>query len=109
MAGFPEQRAMKMSVETRARIAFAVVVLLGMGVAFAWYGLVSARYKTYEIRTQDSVSGLIVDAPVEFHGVEVGKVKRVELRDSRSVSILLSVRREAPVTSATVATITGRG
>ncbi len=100
---------MKMSIETRARIAFALVVLLGAIGGFAWYVLASGQYTTYQIRTQDPVSGLIVDAPVEFHGVEVGKVTRVELADSHSVSILLSVKREAPVTSATIATITGRG
>ena len=100
---------MKMSIENRARIAFAIILLAGAIAGVAWYALTSARYATYQIRTQDPVSGLIVDAPVEFHGVEVGKVTRVELTDAHSVSILLSVDKGAPVTSATVATITGRG
>jgi phospholipid/cholesterol/gamma-HCH transport system substrate-binding protein len=100
---------MKMSIETRARIAFAVVALVGAIAGLAWYVFASGQYTTYQIRTQDPVSGLIVDAPVEFHGVEVGKVKRVELADPHSVSILLNVKKEAPITSATVATITGRG
>ena len=53
-------------------------------------------------------SGLIGDSPIEFHGVGVRKVKRVELIDPRSVSILLNVRKNAPVTRATVATLTAR-
>jgi phospholipid/cholesterol/gamma-HCH transport system substrate-binding protein len=101
--------AMKLSIESKARLAFAAVILLGTAAALGGYLVTEGRYATYQVRTQDSVSGLIVDAPVEFHGVEVGRVKRVELTTPQSVSILLSVRKEAPVTSATVATITSRG
>lgn len=99
----------KTSVETRARVAFAIFVLLVAVAGVSWYLITSSKYTTFQIQTRDSVSGLIVDAPVEFHGVEVGKVQRVELTDPHSVSILLSVRKDAPVTTATVATITGRG
>jgi phospholipid/cholesterol/gamma-HCH transport system substrate-binding protein len=69
----------------------------------------SSRYTTYQIVTQDSVSGLITDAPVEFHGVEVGKVRSIELNAPHMVTILLDIRKEVPVTTATVATITSRG
>lgn len=100
---------MKMSVENRARLAFAMVVMLGGVAVLAWYLLTSTRYTTYQILTRDSVSGLIADAPVEFHGVEVGKVRSVELVDPHTVSILLNIAREAPVTTATSATITSRG
>jgi phospholipid/cholesterol/gamma-HCH transport system substrate-binding protein len=84
-------------------------VLFGTAVGIGWYFLASSRYTTFQLRTRDSADGLIDDSPVEFHGVEVGKVKRVELIDSHSVSILLSVKKDAPVTRATVATITARG
>jgi phospholipid/cholesterol/gamma-HCH transport system substrate-binding protein len=100
---------MKTNIETRARVAFVLFLLLCGAAGLAWYFVASSRYTTFQIHTQDPVSGLIVDAPVEFHGVEVGKVKRIELTHSHAVSILLSVYREAPVTTATVATITGRG
>jgi phospholipid/cholesterol/gamma-HCH transport system substrate-binding protein len=100
---------MKMSVEARARVAFAFALVLGVAATLAWYFVAASRYATFEIRTHDPVSGLIADAPVEFHGVEVGKVKRVELTDARSVSVVLSVDKSAPVTTATIATITGRG
>lgn len=82
---------------------------MGAAVGVAWYLFSSARYTTYEIRTADPVSGLIADSPVEFHGVEVGKVRRVRLVEPRSVSILVNLMQEAPVTRATVATITARG
>ncbi len=100
---------MKISIETRARIAFAVLTLLVCAAALAWYLVESNRRATFLIHTQDSVSGLIADSPVEFHGVQVGKVKRVVLEDPRSVSVLLSIEKEAPISKATVATITARG
>ena len=100
---------MKTSAEHKARLAFAATLLLVALGAFAWYALDARRHATYEIRTPDPVSGLIPDAPVEFHGVEIGRVTRVELVDPRSVRILLSLRQGVPVTAATVATITSRG
>ena len=98
-----------MNVERRAWLLFGLLLLLGTAAGLSWYLLASSRYATFEIRTADPVSGLIADSPVEFHGVEVGKVRRVQLVDPRSVSILLSLRREVPVSRATVATITARG
>ena len=100
---------MRISIENKARLAFIVLLLAGAAAGLAWFFVASSRYVTYEVRTQDAVSGLIADAPVEFHGVEVGKVERVELIDPHRVGIVLSVKRQAPVTMATVATITARG
>jgi ABC-type transporter Mla subunit MlaD len=84
-----------------------VVLVLAAGAIWLAYG--AARYTTYEIVTNDPVSGLIADAPVEFHGVEVGRVKLVALDGPRTIRIVLDVKSEAPVTGATVATITARG
>ncbi len=100
---------MKLSIENKARLAFVVLLLAGAGAGLAWFFVQTDRYVTYEVRTRDAVSGLIADAPVEFHGVEVGRVQRVELIDPHQVGIVLSIRKQAPVTMATVATITARG
>jgi phospholipid/cholesterol/gamma-HCH transport system substrate-binding protein len=97
------------SPENKAWWVFAIILLLGGAAALAWFYVDSGRYATYQIRTHDPVSGLLVDAPVEFHGVDVGKVARVELIDPKSVSVLLHIRKDVPVTAATVATITSRG
>jgi len=72
---------MKLDVDNKARLAFTVVLLLGAAAGVCWHFLSVSRYTTYQIRTQESVSGLLVDAPVEYHGVDVGRVKRVELID----------------------------
>lgn len=97
------------SAESRARWLFAAVLLCGGLLAAGWYRFDAAGYQTYEIGTHDNVSGLTVDAPVEFHGVDVGKVASIELAGPAAVRVLLRVRRDAPVSAATVATITSRG
>lgn len=88
---------------------FAGSLLLLAAAALAWWLADRRGYITYELRSREPVSGLLAGAPVEFHGVDVGQVTQVELLDPRNVRVLLQVRRNAPVTSATIATITGRG
>jgi len=98
-----------MGATSKARWAFALSVAVLAAAGAAAYALTAGRYATYEIRSAQPVSGLLPGAPVEFHGVEVGQVREVQLAGPRSVRVLLSVRKDAPVSTATVATITGRG
>jgi phospholipid/cholesterol/gamma-HCH transport system substrate-binding protein len=100
---------MKNDVNTKARLAFLAFLLVSILAGAIWYFVSVSDYVNYQISTEDSVSGLIVDAPVEFHGVDVGRVKSVKLVRSNSVRILLSIDKTAPITSASVATITSRG
>jgi phospholipid/cholesterol/gamma-HCH transport system substrate-binding protein len=100
---------MRNDINTKARFAFVAFLLVSTVAGAVWYFFSGSQYATYQIYTQDSVSGLIADAPVEFHGVEVGKVKSVRLVNSHSVGIVVSIEKTAPVTSASVATITSRG
>ena len=100
---------MTLSITNRARLAFAFAVLLVVVVGALWFYQASGRFKTYQIVTKDSVSGLIAGAPVEFHGVDVGRVTQVELTGPSSVRILLEIEKGAPINSSTVATITARG
>lgn len=100
---------MKPSVETRSRIAFVVTLLVLAVGGLVWYFATGAQYTRYEIRSRDAVSGLIPGAPVEFHGVEVGRVHEVKLADPGTARIVVEVSKDAPVSSATVATLTGRG
>jgi len=96
-------------INTKARLAFVAFLLIGIVAGALWYHFSVDQYATYQIFTEDSVSGLIADAPIEFHGVEVGKVKSIRLVNPHSVSIVLSIDKAAPVTSTSVATITSRG
>lgn len=100
---------MTISTTSRARLAFAATIVAGVIAGAVWYYETSGRFKTFQILTEDSVSGRIAGAPVEFHGVDVGRVTEVELTGPSSVRILLDVEKDAPVSRATVATITARG
>jgi phospholipid/cholesterol/gamma-HCH transport system substrate-binding protein len=96
-------------INTKARLTFVALLLIAIGAWATWYHFSAKQYAAYQIFTEDSVSGLIADAPIEFHGVEVGKVKSIRLVNPHSVSIMLSIDKDAPVTSTSVATITSRG
>jgi phospholipid/cholesterol/gamma-HCH transport system substrate-binding protein len=100
---------MKNDINAKARFAFVAFLLVSIVAGVIWYFFSASAYMNYQISTQESVSGLIVDSPVEFHGVDVGKVKSIKLIDPHSVNILLSIDKTAPITSASVATITSRG
>lgn len=100
---------MKNDVNSKARLLFVAFLLISIVAGAIWYVLSASQYAKYQIQTRDSVSGLIADAPIEFHGVEVGKVESIELLNPHSVNIVLSIKKTAPITSATVATISARG
>ncbi|MBV9248194.1 MAG: MCE family protein [Acetobacteraceae bacterium] len=100
---------MAIGVQWKARLIFAgLFCACGLG-AYAWHIWSAEQFRTYRLETRDSVSGLIVDSPVEFHGVEVGAVTKIELSDPSTVSIRLRIAKGAPISKATVATITARG
>jgi len=96
-------------INRKARVAFVAALLISIVAGAIWYHLSVNQYATYQIITEDAVSGLITDAPIEFHGVEVGKVKSIRLLNPHSVSVVLSIDKAAPVTSASIATIISRG
>jgi phospholipid/cholesterol/gamma-HCH transport system substrate-binding protein len=100
---------MKNGINTKARLAFVAFLLISIVAGTIWYFVSANRYATYQIYTQETVSGLIADAPIEFHGVDVGRVKSIKLVNPHSVNIVLSIEKTAPVTSASVATVTSRG
>ncbi len=100
---------MSVDYHQKAKLLFAVALCVIAVAAAFWYLRSSAQYTTYRLETHDPVSGLIVDSPVEFHGVEVGSVRKIKLTDPRTVDILLRIAKDVPVTKATVATITARG
>jgi phospholipid/cholesterol/gamma-HCH transport system substrate-binding protein len=106
-----QERALelKLDIDMKARLLFAAFLALVALAAASWYWLAAAHFTTYRIYTRDAVSGLIADAPVEYHGVEVGKVRRVMLVDPHLVRIDVAIEKGTPVSAATVATVTSRG
>jgi phospholipid/cholesterol/gamma-HCH transport system substrate-binding protein len=91
--------------------------ILMLGAAFVWGVLwISAggppqRINRYIVYMPDSVSGLNVDAPVKFRGVDVGKVEQIEIDSSNPelIRLVLQVRENTPITADTVATLEYQG
>ncbi len=74
-------------------------------------GLSSAAYTKYMVFMQESVSGLSVDAPVEYNGVHVGNVKSIMLNpdNPNTVEILLNIKNSTPITQGTTAMLATKG
>jgi len=81
-----------------------IIIWLSSGFSFQ-------HYSYYLIYMQESVSGLTPDSPVEFNGVNVGTVTRIQLnhKNPQLVELILKINSNTPVTQGTVATLTTRG
>ncbi len=92
---------------------FVIILSLAFLVVALWLsvGLGKKDYDTYQIYMSESVSGLSVNAPVKYNGVDVGVVKSIALRpkDPKQVSIVVSIEDDTPVTVHTYATLMSQG
>jgi phospholipid/cholesterol/gamma-HCH transport system substrate-binding protein len=93
--------------------AFVIILFTMMVLAIIWLsaGFSIEHYSTYEVFMQESVSGLSVDAAVEYNGVSVGTVKSItiDLKNPHLVPILLSIKSNTPITRGTTASLATRG
>ncbi len=103
-----------------AKFNFAVVgafvLLLGTVLIGGVLWLTSGRYygksyDTYLAYLTESVSGLNVNAPVKYRGVDVGFVRGIALNPANveEVQLTLSIQRDTPVKQDTVATLQTQG
>lgn len=95
-------------------VGFSVLVSLAaivLGIIWISSGSTFKSYKTYLVYMKESVTGLNKDSTVEYNGVEVGKVKNIELslKNPQIVKLLLSIRSNTPITQGTVAMLGSRG
>jgi phospholipid/cholesterol/gamma-HCH transport system substrate-binding protein len=68
-------------------------------------------YDTYYAYMDESVSGLSPDSPVRYRGVEVGRVRRIELapENIEQVRLTMDIERGTPVKVDTVAVLRTQG
>jgi hypothetical protein len=90
--------------------AFVLVlgaVLIGGVLWLASGGAFQQKYDLYLAIENESVAGLNVNAPVKYHGVEVGKVKHIHLdpEDTERVNLLFAIERGTPIKEDTVAVL----
>jgi phospholipid/cholesterol/gamma-HCH transport system substrate-binding protein len=103
--------------ETNVRYAvtglFVIAMVSIITVSIIWLsaGLSSGQFVYYRVYMQESISGLSVDSPVEFNGVNVGSVSEININrtNPRVVSLVIKINNTTPVTLATRAKLDVRG
>jgi phospholipid/cholesterol/gamma-HCH transport system substrate-binding protein len=82
----------------------AITLVMGLWLGKGDYRAVYERYYAY---MQESVAGLSINAPVKYHGVEVGYVTEIILNpeNSEEVRVTLGISRGTPIKEDTVATL----
>lgn len=89
-------------------ILFALMIFL-----FVWLsGYTQHRtYQTYLVYASGGVGGLTIDSPVEFNGVRVGTVDKIQLDNANPqfVKLYLKLESETPITQSTIATLVPQG
>lgn len=85
--------------------AIASVLYLGSGKYYR------KNYDTYQTYMTDSVSGLNLNAPVRYRGVDVGRVRAIALAPGNveKVQVTLDIERGTPVKEDTVALLETQG
>jgi phospholipid/cholesterol/gamma-HCH transport system substrate-binding protein len=70
-----------------------------------------ASYEIYQTYTKESVAGLNLNAPVRYRGVEIGRVRKIELAPNNVEQVLLTLAIEhgTPVKADTLAVLKTQG
>lgn len=94
--------------------AFVLVLGLALIAGVLWLssgGAYRKAYDTYHTYMTESVSGLSLDAPVRYRGVEVGRVRRIALapKDIELVQLTLDIERGTPLKVDTIAVLRVQG
>jgi phospholipid/cholesterol/gamma-HCH transport system substrate-binding protein len=93
--------------------AFVIALTACVILSIIWLssGFSTDRFTTYKVYMTESVSGLSLDSPVEYNGVNVGEVKSIELnqKNPQLVELLLAIKSATPITQGTLATLNVKG
>lgn len=93
--------------------AFVIVLaaLLVAGILWLSAGYGRTDYQFYVAYVTESVSGLNVNAPVKYRGVDVGEVREIGLRpgNPEQVRLLMAIESLTPVKEDTVAILSVQG
>src|SRR3990172_9113386 len=90
---------------------FTLVLGASVIVASMWFSGRTEAQDTYVLESRFPVTGLNLQAPVRFRGIDVGKVEAIEFgaSDSRLILIRVAVRSDTPVTKGTYAQLGSQG
>lgn len=92
--------------------AFVIFFMALLVLAIIWFS--ASQYKpheTYQVYMGEAVSGLTIQAPVKFNGVEVGYVDDIEVnpQNPKQVLLTLSIEKGTPIDQSTTATLKPQG
>jgi phospholipid/cholesterol/gamma-HCH transport system substrate-binding protein len=93
---------------------FVLVLSAGLIGGVLWFSSGKSYrqvYDTYQVYMTESVSGLNLNSPVRYRGVEVGRVEKITLAPGNveEVQLTLSIERGTPVKVDTVAVLQVQG
>lgn len=97
---------------SHALIAIGFLVIFGVGAALvAWWMLApTVNRLPYLLESETSVAGLGPGSPVNYKGVQVGAVRKVQLApDHRTVNVLVGINADFPLPEGTYATVGSSG
>lgn len=94
--------------------AFVLVlgaVLIGSALWLASGGTMQKKYDLYLAIMEESVAGLNLNAPVKYNGVDVGKVRDIQLdpADPERVRLMFAIGRGTPIKVDTLAVLKTQG
>ncbi|WP_428827446.1 MlaD family protein [Azonexus sp. IMCC34842] len=94
-----------------AFVLVLVAVLIGATLWLASGGAFQKKYDLYLAIEEESVAGLNLNAPVKYNGVDVGKVRQIELDpgNPQRVNLLFAIERGTPIKEDTVAVLKTQG
>ena len=88
-------------------------VIIAMIVAIYWLVRPADKnqMKEYMVYFNESVSGLNINAPVKYRGVNVGKVEKISISHINNIEIevLVSISADTPIKTSTRATLNAQG
>lgn len=86
-------------------------VLIGSALWLASGGTLQKKYAPYLAIMEESVSGLNLNAPVKYNGVDVGKVRDIRLdpANPERVRLVFAIERGTPIKVDTVAVLKTQG
>ena len=92
--------------------SFVVILAAVLVIAIVWLSASQrTEHETYLVYMNEPVSGLSLQAPVKFNGVDVGFVSEINLNpdNPQQVVLLLSIDQNAPINQSTSATLMAQG
>ena len=93
---------------------FVVILAFGFIAGVLWLasgGALQKKYDLYLAIENESVSGLNINAPIKYHGVDIGKVRDIQLdsENPEHVRLTLAIERGTPIKQDTFAVLRTQG